>query len=122
MPAKAGIHVFLDCRMQDVDGRDKPGHDSGEFVYRCTRADYVYDFANASISGRTSGHASMSQTCAINCFALLSPCTGATSSRNLPLSPSSSNGTSLEPSASSACRVNLPRALVPVRGAGRSRG
>jgi hypothetical protein len=23
----AGIHVFLECRKQDVDGRDKPGHD-----------------------------------------------------------------------------------------------
>jgi hypothetical protein len=22
-----GIHVFLECRKQDVDGRDKPGHD-----------------------------------------------------------------------------------------------
>jgi len=27
MPAKAGIHVFLRCNKQDVDGRDKPGHD-----------------------------------------------------------------------------------------------
>jgi hypothetical protein len=28
MPALvAGIHVFLVCRKQDVDGRDKPGHD-----------------------------------------------------------------------------------------------
>jgi hypothetical protein len=25
-----GIHVFLDLRMQDVDGRDKPGHDDGD--------------------------------------------------------------------------------------------
>jgi hypothetical protein len=24
-----GIHVFL-CRGEDVDGRDKPGHDQGE--------------------------------------------------------------------------------------------
>jgi hypothetical protein len=34
MPALvAGIHVFLRClRKQDVDGRDKPGHDSGEVV------------------------------------------------------------------------------------------
>jgi 2-oxoglutarate ferredoxin oxidoreductase subunit beta len=24
-----GIHVFL-CSSQDVDGRDKPGHDEGE--------------------------------------------------------------------------------------------
>jgi hypothetical protein len=23
----AGIHVFLACQKQDVDGRDKPGHD-----------------------------------------------------------------------------------------------
>jgi hydroxymethylglutaryl-CoA lyase len=22
-----GIHVFLRCRKQNVDGRDKPGHD-----------------------------------------------------------------------------------------------
>jgi hypothetical protein len=29
MPALvAGIHVFLPERKQDVDGRDKPGHDS----------------------------------------------------------------------------------------------
>jgi len=28
MPALvAGIHVFLDASTQDVDGRDKPGHD-----------------------------------------------------------------------------------------------
>jgi hypothetical protein len=28
MPALvAGIHVFLQCCKQDVDGRDKPGHD-----------------------------------------------------------------------------------------------
>jgi hypothetical protein len=24
-----GIHVFLDRLTQDVDGRDKPGHDAG---------------------------------------------------------------------------------------------
>jgi hypothetical protein len=24
----AGIHVLLDRRRQDVDGRDKPGHDA----------------------------------------------------------------------------------------------
>jgi len=23
-----GIHVFLACRTEDVDGRDKPGHDA----------------------------------------------------------------------------------------------
>jgi hypothetical protein len=29
-PVFAGIHVFLPCfGKQDVDGRDKPGHDSG---------------------------------------------------------------------------------------------
>ena len=29
MPALvAGIHVFLSSRLKDVDGRDKPGHDS----------------------------------------------------------------------------------------------
>jgi len=22
-----GIHVFIHCNMEDVDGRDKPGHD-----------------------------------------------------------------------------------------------
>jgi hypothetical protein len=34
MPALvAGIHVFfLSFREQGVDGRDKPGHDSGEVV------------------------------------------------------------------------------------------
>jgi hypothetical protein len=34
MPALvAGIHVFLPgLSKQDVDGRDKPGHDSGEVV------------------------------------------------------------------------------------------
>jgi hypothetical protein len=26
----AGIHVFLEGPPQDVDGRDKPGHDSAE--------------------------------------------------------------------------------------------
>src|SRR5262249_42676156 len=109
-------------RQKDVDARDRRGHEGGEFVRQYTHADYVGDFASASISGRTSGHASMSQTCAINCFALLSPCTGATSSRNLSFSPSSSNGTSREPSASSACRVNLPRAVVTVTRAGRSLG
>jgi hypothetical protein len=31
MPAKAGIHVFHRFSKQDVDGRDKPGHD-GEAV------------------------------------------------------------------------------------------
>src|SRR5215510_8229247 len=31
-----GIHVFLDpYRKQDVDGRDKPGHDGGEHSDRC---------------------------------------------------------------------------------------
>jgi hypothetical protein len=31
MPALvAGIHVFLAARKQDVDGRDKPGHDGME--------------------------------------------------------------------------------------------
>jgi hypothetical protein len=25
-----GIHVFLSCNKQDVDGRDKPGHDDAE--------------------------------------------------------------------------------------------
>jgi hypothetical protein len=36
MPALvAGIHVFfLSFSEQDVDGRDKPGHDSGEVVQR----------------------------------------------------------------------------------------
>jgi hypothetical protein len=30
MPALvAGIHVFLAAGEKDVDGRDKPGHDSG---------------------------------------------------------------------------------------------
>jgi hypothetical protein len=24
-----GIHVFLSAEQQDVDGRDKPGHDEG---------------------------------------------------------------------------------------------
>jgi hypothetical protein len=33
MPARvAGIHVFLPCSKRDVDGRDKPGHDSREVV------------------------------------------------------------------------------------------
>src|ERR1700704_280590 len=27
MPAKAGIHVFSASTEEDVDGRDKPGHD-----------------------------------------------------------------------------------------------
>ena len=27
MPANAGIHAFLSAENQDVDGRDKPGHD-----------------------------------------------------------------------------------------------
>jgi len=32
MPALvAGIHVFLECRKQDVDGRDKSGHDDPKF-------------------------------------------------------------------------------------------
>jgi len=32
MPALvAGIHAFGSFRNQDVDGRDKPGHDGGEF-------------------------------------------------------------------------------------------
>jgi hypothetical protein len=31
MPALvAGIHVFSICLKQDVDGRDKPGHDETE--------------------------------------------------------------------------------------------
>jgi len=31
MPALvAGIHVFLHCLKEDVDGRDKPGHDGGK--------------------------------------------------------------------------------------------
>src|SRR5690348_15023569 len=87
-------HPRLASSKKDVDARDKRGHDGGEFVRQYSHADYVDDLASASTSGRTSGQASMSQTCAINCFALVSPCTGATSSRNLPLSPSSSNGTS----------------------------
>jgi len=33
MPALvAGIHVFGTGSKQDVDGRDKPGHDDGEVV------------------------------------------------------------------------------------------
>jgi len=33
MPALvAGIHVFNSCAPEDVDGRDKPGHDEGEFT------------------------------------------------------------------------------------------
>src|SRR5689334_2966856 len=114
------IHALLASK--DVDARDRRGHDDGEFVYDYAHADYVDALASASISGRTSEELSISQICAINCLALLSPCTGATSSRNLPLRPSSSNGTSREPSASSACRVNLPRAVVTVTRAGRSRG
>jgi hypothetical protein len=32
MPAKAGIHDFLlAASKQDVDGRDKPGHDEEHF-------------------------------------------------------------------------------------------
>ena len=27
-----GIHVFLLCIKQDVDGRDKPGHDAVRYV------------------------------------------------------------------------------------------
>jgi hypothetical protein len=27
-----GIHVFLECRKQDVDGRDKPGHDDSDSI------------------------------------------------------------------------------------------
>jgi hypothetical protein len=31
MPALvAGIHAFLAGQQEDVDGRDKPGHDSGQ--------------------------------------------------------------------------------------------
>ena len=37
MPALvAGIHVFFDSEMQDVDGRDKPGHD--ETLYAASLA------------------------------------------------------------------------------------
>ena len=27
-----GIHVFLHLSKQDVDGRDKPGHDEGKYL------------------------------------------------------------------------------------------
>ncbi|HEU5276594.1 MAG TPA: hypothetical protein VFU97_23270 [Xanthobacteraceae bacterium] len=34
MPALgAGIHVFLSCRAEGVDGRDKPGHDVVDEVH-----------------------------------------------------------------------------------------
>jgi hypothetical protein len=29
-----GIHVFDESK-QDVDGRDKPGHDEGDVIERC---------------------------------------------------------------------------------------
>ena len=31
-----GIHVFAACE-EDLDGRDKPGHDDGGFGQRCSR-------------------------------------------------------------------------------------
>jgi hypothetical protein len=39
MPALvAGIHVFADRKLEDVDGRDKPGHDMDEQVHLCRHA------------------------------------------------------------------------------------
>jgi hypothetical protein len=34
LSAMPGIHVFLDVGGQDVDGRDKPGHDGKEKICR----------------------------------------------------------------------------------------
>jgi hypothetical protein len=52
MPALgAGIHVFLQRRKQDVDGRDKPGHDAERSVVEALA---TYPRATAISSGNLS--------------------------------------------------------------------
>ena len=71
-------------------------------------------FAVDSSSGDTSSSASIvHKRFAISAVRAL-PSTGATRARNFASSPSSSSGTWRDPSASSACRVNVPRTVVTV--------
>ena len=37
-----GIHVFASYRKEDVDGRDKPGHDGGVCWQPGARLDFLY--------------------------------------------------------------------------------
>ena len=90
--------------------------------WRCFRSTHERYFAIASTSGDTSPASATDHTRSLSSFARSAPSTGPTRSRNFAFSPASSSGTMREPSASSAWRVNLPRAVVTVTRAGRSRG
>jgi hypothetical protein len=67
MPAiVAGIHVFLAARKQDVDGRDKPGHDGNTTSVQSINVGALLTEPNTQMTGNTTnGSASASASASL---------------------------------------------------------
>src|SRR5262249_9473297 len=119
-----GVAVGADARVAVGDGRPRARfaaamrrHDRG-----CRHSHRAYAFAIDSTTGATSWADSIDHSRSAKCRVQAGPSSGPTRSWNFALSPASSSGTIRDPSASSAWRVNVPRAVVTVTRAGRNCG